>query len=121
LASFNLDYENTGTTFYIPEGTVEVRGWSGKLKDRAVLDSHFIFPQSIQNYDFAWPYEQELVGYYNVTVSFADGEGNIDTETVGIWIISMWDMVIFLLILIVVSLTLYLFAKYRGKKKKRRK
>lgn len=100
---FSMKVENTGTVHYDSKGNVELKPLLGKTTN-VDMGTHTLIPNNVRSYAARWASKYPF-GYYKVTASAFDGNGQIMTKTGVIWaipIIIVIPVIIALILLILV-------------------
>jgi len=80
--SFNINFENTGTVHFEPEGIVTVTNIFGKEIAELTTKRSVVLPTSQREIAVNWPTKRLFFGIYKAQAEIRDGEGNVLTTDV---------------------------------------
>lgn len=95
---FKARVQNTGTVHYDSKATASIQNLIGSPV-KLDLGTHTILPKSIRAYEATWNSKYPF-GYYKITPTATDGDGNIQSGTA----ITMWAIPLIIVIPVLVGL-----------------
>ena len=106
-AEFSMKVKNTGTIHYDSTAKVTLTSMFGK-KSEVDLGKHTIIPKFSRDYIAKWSNNYPF-GYYKVTATATDGDGNLVTETGVLWALPIMIVIpAVILLVLVIWLIVYL-------------
>lgn len=101
---------NTGNTFFNPEGRVKISGWFQRTEKS--WESKLVFPNYARNFDVSWD-QKYLFGLFKITVDAnVPGGEVIPSQTVYFWAFPWQESLILVLTLILIK---FVVKKTKGK------
>jgi hypothetical protein len=108
--SFDLLFENTGTAYFQPQGTVTVKNIFGRVVGTATVDGQIVLPTGSRDITINWP-ANFLLGPYTASVSIYNSGGDlVGTANASFFALPVWYIIGFIIILVVLYL-LFVFLK----------
>lgn len=108
--SFDLLFENTGTAYFQPQGTVTIKNLFGRVVGTAPVDGQIVLPTGSRDITISWP-ANLLLGPYTADVSLYNSGGDlVGTASAHFFALPIWYILGFLAIVVVLYL-LFLFLK----------
>ncbi|HUO50240.1 MAG TPA: hypothetical protein VMU25_01585 [Candidatus Paceibacterota bacterium] len=112
---FTMKFQNTGTVFFEPRGTIDITDMFGRTVANLPIQGEVVLPTTIKTMEFDWNVSGFLLGKYTAVATIIDGEGNkMTTSAVSFWVVPVWYILAFLVVLIVIFFVLR-FLKRRVK------
>ncbi len=71
--NFELEYQNTGSSIFVPVGLISIRDWRGRLVDTNVLEDHWVLPTKSRNYELTWA-PKDSFGIYHAVIEIQNVE-----------------------------------------------
>ncbi len=121
---FAVRVQNDGNVHVRPVGFIQIYNAFGKKRGEIPINQSgslgYILPSSTREFDVEWQGTPSLldIGPYTAVVSLAYGENGIDSisETVGFWIVPIWQILEVLFVALIISL-LFIFIVRRSVRK----
>ncbi len=111
--NFSMSFENTGTVYFEPKGTIEIKSMFGTKIGAVPIEGYAVLPTGLKKMNFPWNVSGLLVGKYTATASIYDVDGNmISSVTTSFWAFPVWYLVGFVIVLLV----LYFVFRFLRKK-----
>jgi hypothetical protein len=99
---FSLRFENTGTVYFEPQGTITIYDMLGRQVGTVPIQGEVVLPTSIRDMEFDWDVSGFLFGRYSAVATIVDGSGTtLTTAQTTFWVLPVWYIVGFLVLLIV--------------------
>ncbi len=78
--SFKFDFQNTGTVYFEPKGTITVANIFGQTVDTIPVEGQVVLPTGLRTINITWPYAGWLFGIYKAHLAISvTGKGDIAT------------------------------------------
>lgn len=117
--SFELLFENNGSTHLIPYGLIEIKNFFGKKIDEIELEPWFAMPDSLRAREAKWE-RGLLFGRYTATAKINRGyQDIIDQKSINFWVIPWKTTLVGLVILaVIIWLLLWIASHFEIRRKK---
>ena len=110
--SFDTKFENDGTVYFEPKGTITVKNVFGKIVALLPIQGEVVLPTGARDIYSTWP-TGFLLGPYSAVATIYDGDGNIlTTASTNFFALPVWYIVGF----IVLFFVLYFFFRFLKKR-----
>jgi uncharacterized repeat protein (TIGR01451 family) len=108
--SFDLLFENTGTAYFQPQGTVTIKNIFGRVVGTAPVNGQIVLPTGSRDINISWP-ANFLLGPYTASVSVYNSGGDlIGTANARFFALPIWYIVSAIIVLIALYL-IFVFLK----------
>jgi hypothetical protein len=109
--TFEALFNNTGTVYLVPSGTITIKNILGQEVAELPVDAYFSLPNSTRYRDIVWP-QQFLAGMYTATLTLNKGYGNaVDTRSITFWVIPWKYVGMVAGLAFIIALLIYLFTR----------
>ncbi len=107
--SFKTTFENTGTVYFEPKGTITIRNMFGKTVATVPVEGSIVLPTGVKDIETTWA-ANFLLGPYTASIDLYDGEGALMTaDSVKFFALPIWYIVGILAILIALYVAIVFF------------
>lgn len=109
---FKFDFQNTGTVYFEPKGTITITNIFGKTTDTIPVEGQVVLPTGLRTINIAWPYSGWLFGIYKARLAISvTGKGDIATAETAIYALPLLPSLGALGILIILILIFWYIKK----------
>jgi len=99
---FEMTFENTGTVYFEPKGTISIKNMFGHEVGRADISGTAILPTGIKTINIPWVVSGFLIGRYTATASILSATGTVMTSSsTAFYAFPIWYILGFILVLAV--------------------
>jgi hypothetical protein len=99
---FSMMFQNTGTVYFEPKGTIEVSNMFGQKIASVPISGYAVLPTGVKKMDFPWNVSGLLLGRYKATATVFDIDGNpIASQSASFYALPLWYIVGFIVVLFI--------------------
>ena len=109
--SFDVMFENTGTAYFQPQGTITITNLFGKMVGTVPVNGQIVLPSGNRDITATWP-AGFLLGPYTASLSLANSAGDsVGTATVHFFALPIWYILAVIAILVIIYLIIIFLKK----------
>ncbi|MBV9349140.1 MAG: hypothetical protein JO026_00115 [Patescibacteria group bacterium] len=112
---FDLTFENDGSVYYIPDGTITITNMFGKVVGTAPIQGQVVLPTGVRKIHSVWQTSDLLMGWYTASTMIKGPNGeHFPTRQVSFFALPVW-YIFWFLVSVAILFILFSFLRRRVK------